>query len=746
MLKKIFLGFLALLAVFAIGVSLLIFWPASTPPPPRMQAYSSLDYKTVKSNAAALVEEMTLEEKAEQLHGDIGNTFQLVRWGLRFLTLPGRDIVNSGYNERLNIPPIAFTDGPRGVAFENGATAYPVAMARAATFNPELEREVGSAIGIEARRGGYNYIASPCINLLRHPGWGRAQESYGEDPFLTERMGVAHVNGIQKHGVMSCPKHFALNSLENRRFTVDVSIDERALHEVYLPHFKAVVDSGAASLMSAYNKVQGQYAGQSRYLLEGILRDEWGWQGFVTSDWINGIYDAEAGIHAGMDIEMPWKKVYGEIPELVKAGKIKEARIDTLVRRVVAGKMFWASRAGVAGTDYAAKLSTPDHKKLAQKVAEEAMVLLKNEGNVLPIAPAAVKNILVVGPLATTDNLGDAASSKVDPESIITILEGITQVYNNAKIVYIEEGDMEALKQAAKDADVVIAVVGYSSDDEGENIQMFGDRDPSQPTWGTGGDRTDLRLKRADVARLQALSGVNLKTVAVVIGGSAITMDVWIDGIPSVLMAWYPGEQGGLALSRILAGQAIPGGRLPVSIPRETNRLPNFDPFADTVTYGYYHGYTWLNKIEQEPRFPFGFGLDYSQPSIDTAYVANETLKWSDTLVIRVLIKGNGSRRGWAVPQAYVSWPKEAGRPDGVLQAFAKTSIMPGVSQQVDLEIPMIRLRNYAGEGNWEETYGAYNVYVGLDEADARSRPISFTLEEIVLTEEDFLSPTRNPR
>jgi len=728
MLKKLLLGLLTVILVLAIGIALLIFWPAGSPPPPRTEAYSSMSFAETQTKAAELVSEMSLDEKVEQLHGGITSAIGLMRWGMRFMALPGRDIVNSGYNERLNIPPIAFTDGPRGVAFEDGATAYPVAIARAATFNPELERAVASAFGVESRRGGYNYIASPCINLLRHPGWGRAQECYGEDPFLTERMGVAHVDGIQKHGVMSCPKHYALNSLENRRFTIDVTVGERAMHEVYLPHFKAVIDSGAASVMSAYNKVNGAYAGQSRHLLEDILRNDWGWDGFVTSDWINGVYDVEAGIHAGMDVEMPWDKVYGQIPDLIAAGKIQEERIDTLVKRVVAGKLFWASRPGVATADYKAQVSTEDHKALAQRVAEESMVLLKNEGNVLPLRPASIQKILLVGALAEGDNLGDAASSKVDPESIVTIKQGLEELYGSAQITYLPGGETPALKAAAEDADAVIAIVGYSADDEGENIQMFGERDPNQPTWGTGGDRTDLRLKREDVARLQALAGINSKTVAVVIGGSAITMDEWIDGIPSVLMAWYPGERGGVALARILAGQAIPGGRLPFSIPKEDNRLPNFDPFVDTVNYGYYHGYTWLHKTAQEPRFPFGFGLDYSAPSIDTAYVLNPELGEADTLRVRVMVKGNGTQSGWAVPQAYVSWPEAAARPDGVLQAFAKTSIIPGVSQQVDLEVPVIRLRNYAGEGAWKSTPGEYSVYIGLDEGEARGRVLFFSV------------------
>ena len=211
-------------------------------------------------------------------------------------------------------------------------------------------------------------------------------------------------------------------------------------------------------------------------------------------------------------------------------------------------------------------------------------------------------------------------------------------------------------------------------------------------------------------------------------------MDEWIDGIPSVLMAWYPGERGGVALARILAGQAVPGGRLPVSIPRETNQLPHFDPFVDTVTYGYFHGYTWHYKTKQEPRFPFGFGLDYTTNMLDTAYLVSAAqLTEADTIELVIELTNTGTRSGWAIPQAYVAWPDEAARPDGVLQAFAKTSTIPGVKARVSLSFPVAQLRNYAGPKNWVSTPGRYKIYVGFDAEDARSTVLEFDLVEAAM-------------
>ena len=745
MLRKIFLGLLALVGLLVVFVLALVYWPYAEAPPARAPEYAELDFAAAEAKAAEIVAAMTLEEKVAQLHGDLGTGPSLWRWGLRALYRPGRDVVTVPGNERLGVPALNFTDGPRGVAFEVGATAFPVAMARGATWDPELEREVAEAMAVECRRANYNYIANPCINILRHPGWGRAQECYGEDPFLTERMGVTHVDGLQRHGVMACPKHYALNSVENNRFRIDVEADERTLHEVYLPHFKATVDSGAASIMSAYNKVNGEYAGESRYLLEDVLRGQWGFRGFVTSDWINGVYDAAAGVNAGLDVEMPWDKVYRAIPDLVADGVLAESRIDTLVRRVVAGKLYWASRPDVPGVDYTGALSTDDHEALARRAAVEGMVLLKNggagEAPVLPLDAAGLRRVLVVGELATAANLGDEASSAVVPEAYVTILDGLRAALGDGvEVVYEPRPTAERLGSLTADVDAVVAVVGYAGSDEGENIQMFSERDPDQPSWGTGGDRLDLRLKRPDAMLLQDLTGRVPNTVAVVIAGSAVVVDEWVQGTPAVLMAWYPGERGGEAVADVLLGAAEPGGRLPVTFPRQGQTLPNFDPFADTVRYGRLHGYTYHQATGQAPRFPFGYGLGYGDVRIDSVWVTGvpgepqsptpePLFAEGRTAVVAVRATNAGPRETTFVPQAYVSWPDAADRPDGVLGAFAKTRIAPGATETVLLPVDTRRLRNYVGEGQWRGTPGTYGVYVGTDAVEARGREVTFTLK-----------------
>ena len=414
------------------------------------------------------------------------------------------------------------------------------------------------------------------------------------------------------------------------------------------------------------------------------------------------------------------------------AGAIDEARVDTLARRVVAGKLYWASRPGVAGVDYAGALSSEEHRGLARRAATEAMVLLQNDGNVLPLDPARTRRVLVVGELATAANLGDEASSSVAPASYVTILDGLRGALGAGAVV-----DHEAAPEPSELADIVsrgtydavVAVVGYAGNDEGENIQMFGERDPGQPTWGTGGDRNDLRLKRPDVARLRALAGQHRNTVALVIGGSAIAMDEWIEQVPAVVMAWYPGERGGEAVAQVLLGEADPGGRLPVSLPREGQALPNFDPLADTVRYGRLHGYTHHEATAQAPLFPFGYGLGYGMVIVDTTYLDTDAIPEGGRATVTVVARNVGAREMSFVPQVYVSWPRAAERPDGVLTAFAKTRIAPGATATVELPIDARRWRNYVGGGQWRGTPGTYRLYVGTDAVEARGRVLEVEME-----------------
>ena len=313
---------------------------------------------------------------------------------------------------RIGLPPLYFTDGPRGVA-RNSSTAFPCTMARGASFDPDLERRIGEAMGIEVRAQGCTLSGAVCINLLRHPAWGRAQETYGEDSHHLGVMGAALGQGLQAHNVIATVKHFALNSMENARFTVDVRIDETTLHEIYLPHFKAVLDAGIASVMSAYNRMNGEYTGQNRILLTDILRGEWGFDGFVHSDWVYGVRQVY-GAAAGLDIENPEPLVFGDkLLAAVEAGSIEPEVIDRACRRILSVQYRFACAEDPLPAYPEALVACDAHGALALEAAEKSAVLLVNKG-VLPLAPAPAR-LAVLGRLAALENTGDNGSSRVRP-------------------------------------------------------------------------------------------------------------------------------------------------------------------------------------------------------------------------------------------------------------------------------------------------------------------------------------------
>ncbi len=415
-----------------------------------------------------LVSLMTLDEKLYQMAGSSK---------LQTLLFYGSAPFTAGGCERLGIPPVKFTDGPRGVML-NKSTCFPVSMARGATWDPELEEKVGSAIGVEAREQGANISGSVCINLLRHPAWGRAQETYGEDPFHLGEMGAAQARGIQKH-IMACIKHFAANSIENARFWVDVQIDDRALMEVYLPHFKKCVEAGAASVMGAYNRLNGPHCCHNKRLLTEILKEEWGFDGFVISDWTFALRGSDAA-EAGLDIEMP-NAVFMGLPLKIKVknGTVGEEVIDGAVKRIVR-QLARFHGIGNEG-DYTGKVTCKEHTELALEVARKSVVLLKNSERLLPLDRENIRSIAVVGRLADMKNTGDKGSSNLHPPYIVTVLEGIrNKCGGSINIKYSKGANLDEVRKSSRNADIVVVVAGLTSDDEGEFIPIIsrvGDRD-----------------------------------------------------------------------------------------------------------------------------------------------------------------------------------------------------------------------------------------------------------------------------
>jgi beta-glucosidase len=655
---------------------------------------------------AKLVSQMSLREKIKQMTGSttmVGLVIMAVRYGWRTF--------DSGENKRLGIPEIRFTDGPRGVCL-NHSTCFPVAMARGATWDVALQEEVGSAVGIEARAQGANFYGGVCINVPRHPGWGRAQETFGEDQFLLGVMGASMVRGVQRH-VMACAKHLACNSIEEARFFVDVKIDERTLREVYLPHFKRCVDAGVACVMSAYNQVNGEFCGHNAHLLREILKRDWGFGGFVMSDFVYGVRDGEKGVTGGLDMEMPKRWKFGPgLLRKVKRGVVPESMLDEAVTRIVGRKAAFAG-VGEGGYD-AAKVACAAHRQLALEVARKAIVLLKNDGGALPLNAGATGKIAVIGRLADRANIGDKGSSQVKPPRVITPLEGIHELAGaSVEVVYEEGKDLGKARSAASGVDAAVVVVGLDHRDEGEFL----------PAVHIGGDREDLRLPRGQEELIKAVADASDRCIVVLVGGSAILTSAWQDEVEAILMAWYPGMEGGLALAGVLFGEVNPGGKLPVTFPASNEQNPVFDKKANTAQYGYYHGYRMFDKKGMTPAFAFGFGLSYTTFECTDLRLSSASLDEKGTLRASVDVTNTGSLEGDEVVQLYVSCPGVAvDRPVKELKAFARVTLEPVETKTVSLTVPIADLSYYdVDAGAFVVEKGEHKALVGTSSDDLPS-------------------------
>ena len=681
--------------------------------------------------AERLIAEMTQAELQGLLDGDLGGMALMKIDKL----IPAGPVV-AGEIPRLGFPGIRFSDGPRGVVV-GASTCFPVTMARAATWDPDLEQQVGLAMGREARAWGANYSGAVCINLVRHPAWGRCQETYGEDPVLLGKMGAGLARGLRRN-VMACVKHFALNSIEDARFKVDVIVDEHALHEVYLPHFKTVIDAGVESVMSAYNSVNGYFCGENKVLLTDILRVEWGFSGFVTSDWVWGIHDGMASLEAGMDIEMPLHTLRGaHLAKAVSTGKVSRDTVLTAARRIVRTVLAQA-----AGRDEVAPsadvIAGADHKALARLVAARGAVLLKNEpvdgAAVLPLA-AGTRKVAVIGALATEPNLGDVGSSRVRPPTTCSPLDGLVEALPQTEIVYEQGEDVAPAIDAASQADVAIVVVGLGATDEGEmmvnpdlDLSMLGFPFTTKPVkwlvakvaakqapkqFGRSGDRDSLRLHEQDEQLIRAVAAANPRTVVVVIGGSAIIMEAWRGVVPAILMAWYPGMEGGRAIADVLTGAQEPGGRLPLAIPTDASHLPYFDKNATSIVYDAWWGQRKLDHDGHQAGFPFGFGLGYTSFEVDLVSADQ------DARTATVNVVNTGARAGSTVVQVYAV-EAEALVPQ--LVGFQRVELGAGARAECTIELDMtpVKQRDPVTK-HWTQRPGKWDIYACQNSAEAKA-------------------------
>lgn len=687
----------------------------------RVREGGSLEVETDR-----LLDALTPDEKLQLLDGDSdfwsGMGEMVQGYNLRPIVM--------GEIERLGVPGLRFSDGPRGVVM-GASTAFPVSMARGATWDLALEERIGVAIGAEMRAQGGNFFGGVCINLPRHPAWGRAQETYGEDPVLLGEFGAALIRGVQHHG-MAVAKHYALNSMENARFTVDVTADQRTLHEAFLPHFRRAVEQGVDGIMTAYNSVNGEWAGQNAELLEGILRQQWGFDGVTVSDFIFGLRDAATSLRNGLDIEEPFRQQRAEyLPADLEAGRADWADVDRAARRVLRTQLRHAARELDAEPGMEVVFSA-DHRALAREAAARAAVLLKNEevdgAPVLPIDASTVSRMAVIGRLADLPNTGDEGSSNVRTPEVVTPLAGLRAALPNTDVEYVGHDDADAAAAAAAAADVAVIVVGYTSKDEGEylgdvltsNADLMAlfppapeiadgsgvvaapepiaadDDDPAPILMGSsvGGDRRSLRVRPIDADIIRATAQANPRTVVVLVTAGAVITEEWRDTVPALLVAWYSGSEGGSGLADVLFGAEDASGRLPYSIPTDEAHLPEFDIDATAITYDRWFGQRLLDRDAHEAAFPLGFGLSYTSFSIDRLTVDAPD---GEAFCARATVTNTGAKRGRHVVQLYASLDAPD-FPSRVLVGFAPVELDAGEGADVEIRASLRPVQRWTGD------------------------------------------------
>jgi len=635
------------------------------------------------ARARALVAAMTLEQKIDQTHGHASDEdFRVVR-GI----------------EALCVPDLTVTNGPAGVGpgpkpLNNvPATALPSPLLLASTWDPALAGKFGDVQGAEMRAIGRNLLEAPDVDLARIPINGRTFEAYGEDPWLVSRIGVANIRAIQSHDIIAMVKHFTVNNQEKFRNKIDVRVSERALRELYLPPFEAAVrEAEVASVMCSYNSVNGAFSCENEELLTAILKQEWGFQGFVQSDF-GAVRSTVATANAGMDLEMPLADFFGEpLLTAVTGGSVSESRLDDmLVRRYT--QMF---RFGLF--DRAPSLSpipVEDHARIAREIGAAGSVLLRNEDSVLPLEASRSVSIALLGPWATRAATGGGGSSMVNPIRAVTPAEGIARRLQgtDVRLTVDAEADPAKAAQLAGEADYAVVVVGSF---ETEAL-----------------DRQDMSLPDEQDALIAAIAAANPRTIVFVHAGSPILMP-WVDDVAAIVEGWYPGGEDGEVTAAILFGDSYPSGKLPITFPvLETDGLANSPeryPGVDGRVYydeGLMVGYRWFQSQGIEPLFPFGFGLSYTSFAIDDLVLANNTVTSGEPVELQVRVTNTGDREGAEVVQAYVAYPTGLGEPPRQLRAFQKVHLQPGESQVVDLALDA---RAFA---IWDEVAGAWVVNPG---------------------------------
>ena len=647
-----------------------------------------------EAHARQIVAQMTLDEKVSQMHGTRMKEVYRIVVGVPRLHIPDLLVTNG---------PAGF--GPAGPGHQGKATALPAPISLAATWDVSAAREYGVLEAAEAADFGNTLLEAPDINIARVPQNGRTFEAYGEDPFLVARLAVANILGIQSQGIIANVKHFAANNQEAARMSVNSEIDERTLRELYLPAFEASVKEGHVySIMGAYNKLNGPYCCENDLLLNGILKKEWGFEGFVTSDF-GAVHSTAPSVLNGLDVEMPDGHYLGApLKAAIESGEVPISVVDEhLVRR-----FRTMMKAGVWDHPPARKpIPMEENGTAARRLAAEGMVLLRNEKGLLPLDAHALKSVALIGPYATHAATGGGGSSQVDPIRKVLPLEGLQARFGTGVTIVLDEGkDPAAAAAAARTADVAIVMVG---DHQAE------------------GHDHSLALGTAQDALVEAVADANPRTVVVVKSGGPVLMP-WREKVSTVLEAWYPGGEDGAVVAAVLAGDVNPSGKLPITFPKSMADLPAHAPEQypgvgpakqTTARYseGMLVGYRWYDARKIEPLFPFGFGLSYTTFAYGKLYLSAAALSASaPTLTVDFDVTNTGSRAGEEVAQVYLGVPALPGveQPPRKLAGFIRVGVDPGKTAHASVTLDA-RAFSYwdIATHHWKVAPGDYRVFVG---------------------------------
>ncbi|WP_068318397.1 glycoside hydrolase family 3 C-terminal domain-containing protein [Polycladidibacter hongkongensis] len=673
--------------------------------------------------ARHLLQQLTQEQKLALKSGQTDfwqGLGQMMQQGL------SKAEIVAGGAELAGLPPLRYCEGSRGLA-QPGATTFPVVMSRAATFDRELEQRVGAVIGAEARACGYTMIGAASGAILYFPQWGRAQECYGEDPFVAGEMGAALVSGLQRYA-LAVVKNLGALPLEDGKFSRETLLGNNAAQNVHLASYRRLLASGAASVMTSYNQVNGELCSQSQWLLQDVLRKNWRFEGIIVSPFLFGIRSAKLAALAGLDLEFPFRFLFAqELAPLLQDGSYTQEQLDLSCLRLL--------RQRVRLADLRAEPIRPGaraHRAIALEAAQKSLVLLKNEGSLLPLEH--LSSLAVIGEAAGNALLGDEGASATQPAHAVTLLEALKAALFQKTLLKQDKGhDIERACRMAAAAEATVVFVGAKQGDEGEQVpddlavrfhqilpeavgpdaqqarrsftsQFNGEDNAAQAVQG-GGDRAHLELSRHDKALLHALHGVQDNLIVVVVGGGPYLVSHWISKAKAVIWAGYGGQEGGLALAQVLLGQLSPSGRLPMTWPIREEDLPLPPASGKAVKLNERHGYRALEACGRRAAFPFGFGLGYTDIRYGPLLAKLVGTGNYQCLHLEFTLQNIGAYDCAEVVQLYVRAAEaRIGEITRQLKGFERVRLLAGERRKVEMQLPISEL------ATWHEESQGYVV------------------------------------